>query len=101
MIFQLNNKLMTTMFVDNTVDNMAAILLENILLAMEDECFSKDLSAKIVGGEGKLNRLIESGLIRFEKPTNKQNGKWFCKASDVLRHCARRRRNRKKKVFKK
>lgn len=97
MIFQLNNRLMTTMFFDNT----AAILLENILLAMEDECFSKDLSAKIVGGEGKLNRLIESGLIRFEKPTNKQNGKWFCKASDVLRHCARRRRNRKKKVFKK
>ncbi len=40
MIFQLNNRLMTTMFVDNTVDNMAAILLENILLAMEDECFS-------------------------------------------------------------
>lgn len=101
MIFQLNNRLMTTMFVDNTVDNMAAILLENILLAMEDECFSKDLSAKIVGGEDKLNRLIESGLIRFEKPTNKQNGKWFCRASDVLRHCARRRRNRKKKVFKK
>ena len=41
MIYQLNNRLMTTMFVDNT----AAILLENILLAMEDECFSKDLSA--------------------------------------------------------
>lgn len=97
MIFQLNNRLMTTIFVDNT----AAILLENILLAMEDECFSKDLSAKIVGGEGKLNKLIASGSIRFEKPTNKQNGKWFCKASDVLRHCARRRRNRKKKVFKK
>lgn len=97
MIYQLNNRLMTTMFVDNT----AAILLENILLAMEDECFSKDLSAKIVGGEGKLEKLIKSGSIRFEKSTNKQNGKWFCRASDVLRHCARRRRIRKKKVFKK
>ena len=97
MIFQLNNRLMTTMFVDNTVDNMAAILLENILLAMEDECFSKDLSAKIVGGEGKLNKLIESGSIRFEKPTNKQNGKWFCKASDVLKHCARRRHGKRKR----
>ncbi len=85
---------MTTMLVDNT----AAILLENILLAMEDECFSKDLSAKIVGGEGKLNKLIENGSIRFEKPTNKQNGKWFCKASDVLRHCARQKRIKRKKI---
>lgn len=84
---------MTTMLVDNT----AAILLENILLAMEDECFSKDLSAKIVGGEGKLNKLIENGSISFEKPTNKQNGKWFCKASDVLRHCARRKHIKRKK----
>lgn len=84
---------MTTLAYDNTTE----ILLENILLAMEEENFSRDLSAKIVGGQKKLERLIEKGEVRFEKPTNKQNGKWFCKASDVLRHCANHRSKRKKK----
>lgn len=77
------------------VDNSAEMLLENILLVMEDEFFCKDVSAKIVGGEKKLESLIKKGEIRAEKPTAKQNGKWFCKASDVLRHCTARRRKKK------
>lgn len=92
MIFELNNRLMTTIIHDNS----AEILLENILLVMENETFSKDLSAKIVGGKGKLDRLIETNCIRFEKRVNKQNGKWFCKASDVLRYCASHSRKKKK-----
>lgn len=60
---------------------------ENLLLALEanNVTFSKNVSEALVGS-GKLIRLIEEGKIEADKPTNKQNGKWFCKASDVVRH---------------
>ncbi|MCM1318780.1 MAG: helix-turn-helix domain-containing protein [Muribaculaceae bacterium] len=47
--------------------------------------FSKTEAMQIVGGKKRLYRLVEQGKIRFEKPTNKQNGKWYCNAADVLR----------------
>lgn len=93
MVYTLNGRLMTTTLYDNT----AEILLENILLAMEDEYFSKDLSAKIVGGEGRLRRLIEQNRIRSEKRSRGQNGKWFCRAGDVLRNCSARKAKKKGK----
>ncbi len=67
--------------------NPEAIQLENIFIVMAGETFCKDKAAKIVGGVKKLEDLISSGAIRAEKPTAKQNGKWFCNAADVLRHC--------------
>ena len=67
--------------------NPKEILLENILAVMSDEYFSKDLSAKIVGGVAKLENLIAAGKIEASKPNNVQNGKWFCNAAQVLRHC--------------
>lgn len=65
------------------------IALDNILAVMDCEYFGKDVSARIVGGKTKLVRLIAEGKIEMSKPTNSQNGKWFCKASQVLRHCRR------------
>ena len=73
---------------------IAGILLENIMLIMSDITFGKDLSAHIVGGEKRLLLLIEAGEIDCDKPCNKQNGKWYCNAAQVLRHC----RCMKKKV---
>lgn len=67
--------------------NPKEILLENILAVMANEYFSKDLSAKIVGGVKKLEDLIAAGKIEAHKPNNVQNGKWFCNAAQVLRHC--------------
>lgn len=67
--------------------NPKEILLENILAVMSDESFGKDLSAKIVGGVKKLEDLIAAGAIEAHKPNNVQNGKWFCNAAQVLRHC--------------
>ena len=41
--------------------------------------FSKTTAAKLVGGRGKLGKLIERGLVRVEKKASgKQNGKWYC-----------------------
>lgn len=67
--------------------NPEAIQLENIFRVMQHESFCKDKAAKIVGGVKKLEDLIASGKIAAEKPTKTQNGKWFCNAADVLRHC--------------
>lgn len=72
--------------------NPKEILLENILAVMSDEYFSKDLSAKIVGGVKKLENLIAAGKIEATKPNNVQNGKWFCNAAHVLKHCRNMRK---------
>ncbi len=49
--------------------------------------FSKTMAAKLVGGRGKLGKLIESGKIRVEKKASlTQNGKWYCNGGDVIRN---------------
>lgn len=48
--------------------------------------FSKATAAKLVGGEYRLEKLVMKGKIRMEKPTAKQNGKWFCDGGDVIQH---------------
>ena len=73
----------------NAVDP-SAILLENILTIMSDFTFGKKDAMHIVGGEKKLTDLIAAGKIE----ATKQNGKWYCNAAQVLRHC---RNTRKKK----
>ena len=47
--------------------------------------FSKTVAVKLVGGEYRLEKLVREGKIRVDKPTAKQNGKWHCNGSDVLR----------------
>lgn len=74
--------------------NPKEILLENILAVMSNEYFSKDLSAKIVGGVAKLENLIAAGKIEASKPNNIQNGKWFCNAAQVLQHCRNMRKRK-------
>lgn len=48
--------------------------------------FSKATAAKLVGGEYRLEKLVTEGKIRMDKPTAKQNGKWFCDGGDVINH---------------
>lgn len=48
--------------------------------------FSKTMAARIVGGRGKLGKLIEQGKVRVEKKASKQNGKWYCNGGDVIRN---------------
>lgn len=60
--------------------------LTSIYLAMNDKTFGQREASEIVGSRRKLLRLVGEGKIRAEKPTKKQNGKWFCNAADVLRY---------------
>ncbi|MDH6356972.1 hypothetical protein [Parabacteroides sp. PF5-9] len=73
----------------------AESLLDAILFATNDKTYGQREAATIVGGMGRLIKLIENGCIRAEKKSNTQNGKWYCNASDVLRHAVPYRRTRR------
>ena len=63
------------------------MLNEDVLkIVLNDKTFGRDTSAEIVGGLSRLTELVGKGLIRAEKRTKKQNGKWFCNAYDVIKH---------------
>lgn len=59
---------------------------EVLKIVLNDKTFGRDQAADIVGGLSRLIDLIGKGLIRAEKRKNKQNGKWFCNAYDVIKH---------------
>ena len=59
---------------------------EILKIVLNNKTFGRDTAADIVGGLGGLKELVGKGLIRAEKRTNKQNGKWFCNAWDVIKY---------------
>lgn len=69
--------------------NPEAIQLANIMALMSRKVFGKRLSAELVGGTKKLEDLIAAGKIEMSKPSNTQNGKWYCNAAQVLQNCRR------------
>lgn len=69
-----------------TFDQVNSDQLSAIYAATQNLTFSKNMSAKIVGGRYKLEKLVGERKIRAEKPADSQNGKWLCNASDVLRY---------------
>ena len=78
-------------------DESAEFKLANILIVMDRETFGQRKATSMVGGLGRLLQLIEEGKIRSDKPSNKQNGKWFCNAADVLRYVVVNIENRGKR----
>lgn len=58
---------------------------EVLKIVLNNKTFGRDTAADIVGGLARLRELVGKGLIRAEKPTNKQNGKWFCNAWDMIK----------------
>lgn len=59
--------------------------LQQIMKASEKVTFSKNQSAVLVGGRRRLERLTAEKKISYVKTTDKKNGRWECKGSDVLR----------------
>ena len=66
------------------------MLNEEVLkIVLNDKTFGQREAATIMGGRGRVFRLVGSGAIRAEKkPANRQNGRWYCNAFDVLKHAA-------------
>lgn len=64
------------------------MLNETILsIVLNDKTFGQREAADIVGGRGRLFRLVDAGRIRaVKRPAERQNGRWYCNAYDVIRH---------------
>ena len=77
--------------------NSAELQLATIYHMMNTKTFGFRYSAEIVGGRGKLERLIGDGKIRAEKANDSQNGKWQCNAADVLKNAVIKYKKPKKK----
>lgn len=60
--------------------------LTEIMRAAERVTFSKNQAAILVGGRRRLERLAGEKKISYVKTTDKRNGRWECKGSDVLRY---------------
>lgn len=64
---------------------------EALKIVLNNKTFGQREAADIVGGRGRLFRLVGSGEIRAEKiPQNRQNGRWYCNAWDVIKHATLR-----------
>lgn len=50
--------------------------------------FGQRKAASIVGGRPRLIRLIEKWLIRAEKKSKTQSGKWYCNGWDCIKHAS-------------
>ena len=59
---------------------------DTLNIIMNGEVFGRRQSERIVGGAKRLGDLIGKGLVRAEKRSASQNGKWYCNAADVLRN---------------
>lgn len=60
--------------------------LQEIMMAAEGVTFSKNQASVLVGGRRRLERLTAEKKITYVKTTDKKNGRWECKGSDVLRY---------------
>lgn len=79
MIYKVNNELRCSMLYDGT----AEAILADIFQIMDCRTFPKRESESIVGGPGRLQRLVNEQKVRVEC---KNNGRSYYNASDVLRH---------------
>jgi hypothetical protein len=57
-----------------------------VLRAAQNVTFSKNTATKLVGGQRRLENLVAEDRIRAIKTTDKQNGRWECNGSDVIRY---------------
>ena len=57
-----------------------------VLRAAQNVTLSKRQAQILVGGQRRLERLVAEDRIRAIKTTDRQNGRWECNGSDVLRY---------------
>ena len=60
--------------------------LQILQIALGGITFSQREAEKIVGGRTQLFKLVGEGKIRAEKRADRQNGRWYCNAYDVIKY---------------
>lgn len=89
MIYKVNNELRSTILIDGT----AEARLADIFQVMDSRTFPKRESETIVGGPGRLRKLVETRKVRM---ISKANGRSYYNASDILRHAIAKSRSSRK-----
>lgn len=60
--------------------------MQILQIALGGITFSQREAEKIVGGRTRLFKLVGEGKIRADKPADRQNGRWYCNAYDVIKY---------------
>lgn len=77
---------LSNMRIKTTFSKINAMNEDVLKIVLNDKTFGQREAATIVGGRGRLFRLVGEGKIRAEKkPANIQNGRWYCNAYDVIK----------------
>lgn len=82
----MRNQSLSNTHIRTTFSKSNAMNEEVLKIVLNNKTFGRDEAADIVGGLSRLVDLIGKGKIRAQKRTQKQNGKWFCNAYDVLKY---------------
>lgn len=78
-----------SMHIETTFLKTETMNEEILKVVLNDKTFSQREAEKIVGSRGRLFDLVGKGAIRAEKkPANRQNGRWYCNAYDVIKHAS-------------
>ena len=62
------------------------VRFRSLLIVMENQTMSYREAVKIVGGQVRLQRLMENDKIRYYKPEGSSNTKWRINAADCYRN---------------
>lgn len=71
------------------------VRFQSLLIAMRNKTVSYRQAVIIVGGDVRLKKLMESGVVRCNKPSGTSNKKWRINAAD----CYNNVRPRLKEVY--
>lgn len=61
------------------------VRFQSLLRRMENKTISRNQAIVIVGGEKRLDRLMQEGTIRSNKPAGSSNRQWRINAADCYR----------------
>lgn len=69
-----------------TQEGIQAIKYRSLLILTESMYVSQKKAVKLVRGEKRLQRLMDEGKIRYNKPLGAPNTKWRFNLADIIKN---------------
>ena len=69
-----------------TVESILALKYRSLLIIAETMHVSQKKAVKFVRGEKRLQRLVDEGRIRYDKPFGATNTMWRYNLADILKN---------------
>lgn len=70
----------------HTVVSIMALKYRSLLIIAENMYVSQKKAVKFVRGEKRLQRLVDEGRIRYDKPFGASNTMWRYNLADILKN---------------